>query len=555
MEQKQIDDLEESYHGEEFIDEEDFEDVLGTVKSKPKRGRQKKAVEAKVTKTIKTADKTMDAPNHKESYHKEKDPLAKAEKEYQEKVEKTGIKITPLKEELKISSAKDYSSKDSAKEKTAESVKPAYNPWEEDEEKDPSKASTWKVIAGLLVIALIFSILTQGFDFSEEGKGASTEISLSAAEEKTKNYVNSNLLQPPFVAEVKTSEDVGSLYKITLSVAGQDIDSYITKDGQYFFPQGFDTSLTLAATDGINTTADGAANTVRLEVSADDDAVKGNRSAPVTIVEFSDYECPFCGKYARESYPLILKNYINKGQVKYVFRDFPLEIHVNAQKAAEAAECAGEQNKYYEMHDYLFANQDNLKVENLQGYAKDLGLDTVKFNDCLGSGKMAAEVKKDLADGKRYGVAGTPAFFVNGRAISGAQPYSVFSQEIEAALAEAVPAGTETAPAGTAAPAEAAPAEETPPAAPVAQVQEFTINAKRWLFSPNELTVNLNDKVKLTIVPSDLQFTFSIPEFKVEEQIAGQTTVEFIADKAGSFEFKCSSCEDFRGMTGTLVVK
>jgi protein-disulfide isomerase len=174
-----------------------------------------------------------------------------------------------------------------------------------------------------------------------------------------------------------------------------------------------------------------------VKVSIDDDAIEGDKNAKVTMVEFSDYECPFCGRHFTQTYPQLKKDYIDTGKVRLVFRDFPLSFHPSAQKAAEAAECAGEQNKYYEMHDKLYSNQQALDVASLKKYAQELKLDTTKFNTCLDSGTMADEVKKDQADGQSYGVGGTPAFFINGKLISGAQPYSVFQQAIDAELATA----------------------------------------------------------------------------------------------------------------------
>lgn len=168
----------------------------------------------------------------------------------------------------------------------------------------------------------------------------------------------------------------------------------------------------------------------------DDDAVKGNADAPVTIVEFSDYECPFCARFYKETYGQIEENYINTGKVKLIFRDFPLSFHQNAQKAAEAAECAGDQNKYYEMHNLLFGSGVVGGVTTFKQYAKDLGLDTNTFNTCLDSGKYVEEIKKDMSDGQAAGITGTPGFIINGVAIKGAQPYSVFKTAIDQALAE-----------------------------------------------------------------------------------------------------------------------
>jgi len=149
----------------------------------------------------------------------------------------------------------------------------------------------------------------------------------------------------------------------------------------------------------------------RIEVSADDDAVLGNKNAPVTIIEFSDFECPFCGRFFSQTLPSIKKSYIDTGKVKLVYRDFPLSFHPNAQKAAEAAECAKEQGKFWEMHDLLFEKGVSGGINSFKQYAKDLGLDTVKFNSCLDSGRYTNEVQKDSQDGQSYGVSGTPTFF------------------------------------------------------------------------------------------------------------------------------------------------
>lgn len=174
----------------------------------------------------------------------------------------------------------------------------------------------------------------------------------------------------------------------------------------------------------------------RVAVSVDDDPVKGSENAPVTIVEFSDFECPFCLRFFAETLPLIEETYIRTGRARLVYRDYPLGSHQYAQKAAEAAECAGEQGKYWEYHDRLFENQGALGTASLKQYAQDLGLDEARFNECLDSSQMAAEVKKDHGDGQAYGVRGTPTFFINGIRVVGAQPYEVFQQVIEQELKE-----------------------------------------------------------------------------------------------------------------------
>ncbi len=171
----------------------------------------------------------------------------------------------------------------------------------------------------------------------------------------------------------------------------------------------------------------------RVQVSADDDPVLGDPNAPVTIIEFSDYQCPFCRRFWQQTLPLIKQNFIDTGKVKLVYRDFPLNFHQYAQKAAEAAECAGEQGKYWEYHDILFERQSEWSTQGVQkfkDYAAELGLDLEQFSSCLDSGKYAQEVQKDYQDGVSYGVQGTPTFFINGVKIVGAQPYQTFETVI-----------------------------------------------------------------------------------------------------------------------------
>jgi len=160
---------------------------------------------------------------------------------------------------------------------------------------------------------------------------------------------------------------------------------------------------------------------------------RGPASAPITIVEFSDFECPYCSR-AEETVSEVMRVYGDK--IRLVFRDLPLPNHQNAPKAAEAAHCAGEQGKYWEMHAKLFANQRALEVPALKGYAKDLKLDQAKFDKCLDSGATAALVEASKKAGAEAGVNGTPAFFVNGVLISGAQPFEAFKEVIDAELAQ-----------------------------------------------------------------------------------------------------------------------
>ena len=175
-----------------------------------------------------------------------------------------------------------------------------------------------------------------------------------------------------------------------------------------------------------------------VDVSPDDDAVKGDKNAPVEIIEFSDYQCPFCERFYKETLPQLDEEYIKTGKAKLVYRDFALSFHPFAQKAAEAAECARDQKgdeMYYLFHNKIFENQQNIGVDALKGYASGLGLDTGKFNTCLDSGKFAQETQKDFQAGQAAGVSGTPSFFINGKKVVGAQPFAVFKQIIDAELA------------------------------------------------------------------------------------------------------------------------
>ena len=178
--------------------------------------------------------------------------------------------------------------------------------------------------------------------------------------------------------------------------------------------------------------------TQKVEASADNDAVLGKKDAPITIIEFSDYQCPFCGRHYTETHKQLVKEYVDTGKAKIVFRDFPLSFHPEAQKSAEAAECVRDVAKtnkdaaYFKMHDKLFENQATLSVENYKKWAKEMGYD---ITSCLDSGKFASEVTKDQADGQAAGVQGTPSFVINGQLIVGAQPYAAFKQAIDAALA------------------------------------------------------------------------------------------------------------------------
>lgn len=176
---------------------------------------------------------------------------------------------------------------------------------------------------------------------------------------------------------------------------------------------------------------------VDMKALADNDPVLGKATAPVTIIEFSDFQCPFCGSWESQVMPQ-LKSYIDAGTVRLIYRDFPLSsIHPYAEPSALASECANEQGKYWEYHNKLFANQTALDDASLKQYAADLKLDTAKFNSCFDASKYQTEVDKDFNDGAAVGVTGTPTFFINGQKVVGAQPWASFKSVIDAEIAKA----------------------------------------------------------------------------------------------------------------------
>ena len=252
MEQKQLDELDESYFGEEFIDDDSFETikvedipsidnldaveevVIEKVETKPKKKATTKR--AKTTKSAKAENKDMLNNDLKVEDKQEEVKIVQEEK------------VDPFTKKTKVDDKLD------TKVETATPV----NPWEEKSTKnDESRlfeiTSTWKAITGIVVVLLIFSVFTQGFQFSEDtqitgavvGEDMENSITLAQAEDRVLDYVNTNLLQPPYVAEVVSSEELDDVFKLTLSVADQEVDAFLTKDGRYFFPQGFDISFGL----------------------------------------------------------------------------------------------------------------------------------------------------------------------------------------------------------------------------------------------------------------------------------------------------------------------
>jgi protein-disulfide isomerase len=181
-------------------------------------------------------------------------------------------------------------------------------------------------------------------------------------------------------------------------------------------------------------------------ITVDDALFKGDKNARVSLVEFADYQCTFCARFYRETFPQIEENYIFTGKVKFFFRNFPLErSHPQAFKAAVAANCAGEQGKFWAMHHRLFTYQEELGSKDLLQHAKMLALDSSKFTRCLDSEESVAKVRKDLAEGEKAGVKVTPTFFLGlaepnnpkitvQKTILGAKSYTDFKEAIDSLL-------------------------------------------------------------------------------------------------------------------------
>jgi len=168
----------------------------------------------------------------------------------------------------------------------------------------------------------------------------------------------------------------------------------------------------------------------------------GDKNAPVTIVEYSDFQCPYCANFSNQTEQQLIDAFIATGKVRFVYRSYGEFIGPESSRTAEAAYCAGDQGKFWEMHDIIFANQNGENVGNFNdrkivAFAEKIGLDMGQFNDCFNSNKYADQVTQDGVDGQQAGVKATPSFTINGTLFEGAQPIGAFQTTIEAALAAA----------------------------------------------------------------------------------------------------------------------
>lgn len=369
MEQKQLDEIEPSFTGEEFIEE----DII-IEQARPKAKPMAKNVIAKPTKKeVKDDKETKRIPEKKAEVRRMVEvKAAKAAKKI-EKNAKEESKMEPI--------------------TPVQKTEPKIEVWHEEPKAEESKGlfkevSTWKALTGIVLILLLLSVFTQGFSFAKGNEITGAAISQVDAETQALAFVNDNLLQPPFTAQVQSTEEMGSLYKIIFSIAGEEVNSYMTKDGTLFFPQGFDPKRSLL--DQLTTAGTSA-------------------SSPDSAVPEGEF---------------IEEVIINGSSGEIITRQVPVEE-------------------------------------------------------------------------------------------------------------------------------ETAPVEETTTGS-----TDYTIKAKKWFFSPNKIKVPLGSTVTLRITPEDMNtFTFLLTAFRVRQEVSGPTTVQFTADKKGTFPFSCGSCGEFRGMTGTVVVE
>lgn len=249
-------------------------------------------------------------------------------------------------------------------------------------------------------------------------------------------HVTALVVEQGGVAKANTISQVNGLYAVNLDIningQIQKQDVYITKDVSTMIIGN------LFPIDK-NVRSDGTYEIPRTEIELGDrELTIGNPDAPVTFIEFSDVECPFCARFSQDGL-VGVRNLVDEGKVYFVYKHFPLNFHPEAVPGANAIECAADQGKWIEMHDLIFENQKSLSESNYKAWASQLGLDTTEFNNCFDTSKYQDKIDADYELGRQVGVSGTPASFANGIRISGAQPFSSFESiildEIEAANA------------------------------------------------------------------------------------------------------------------------
>jgi protein-disulfide isomerase len=307
---------------------------------------------------------------------------------------------------------------------------------------EEKKSNSSKTLITGLILGLILGVVV-GYLYSissNDDPGAGDQFTKDQIITISEAYINQNLLKSGVTAKVQSVTEKSGLYfldvKLSSGLETQILESYVTKDGKLFITETID--MTKPVSRSTETTQPPKETKIDMQGLIEDDPWGGKEDGKVIIVEFSDFLCPFCKK----SVPVVKRVLeIYGDQVLFVYRDFPIySLHPTAGKAAEAAECADDQGRFWEYHDNLFDKQSEwgkVGVPKFKEYAIALELDTNAFNECLDSGKYTDEVNMDLLEGKSLGITGTPAFFINGRKVAGSQPFSVFKEIIDEELNKA----------------------------------------------------------------------------------------------------------------------
>ncbi|MBI2034614.1 MAG: DsbA family protein [Candidatus Levybacteria bacterium] len=233
---------------------------------------------------------------------------------------------------------------------------------------------------------------------------------------------------------------INTILVILLVIAAFIIGSLVTKV-QYLEKNASQAEGTVSAAGTVTNAPTAPARPTKLDVGIGKLPLLGDANAKVTIVEFSDFQCPFCRKFYNEALQQIKKDYIDTGKVKLAYRHFPLSFHPMSMPSALASECANEQGRFWDYHDKMFEEQEKLgqgtvqyTSDDLKTWAQNIGLNTTQFNTCLDSEKYKDKVQKDISEATAAGVNSTPTFSINGEIVEGAQPFNAFKTAIDRAL-------------------------------------------------------------------------------------------------------------------------
>ena len=286
----------------------------------------------------------------------------------------------------------------------------------------------------------LMTLRQQQQDVLEKGLDRYLSNEVLKRERKARGLSLEELLDKDVVSKVKnpTDAELEAFYERNKNRISGSREQLLPKIKEYLTKQAREDALNdyttaLKAKYGVKVLLE----PLRLTVDSRDAPARGPKGAPITLVEFGDFQCPYCAR-VEPTIEKVLKNY--PGKVRLVFRQFPLDIHPQAFEAAEASMCSREQDKFWELHDRMYGHQDKLKPDDLKAAAVELGMNGDRFGECLASGKYEAAIKADMAAGEQAGVNGTPALFVNGRPVpGGAVEYEVLAKVIDDELKRVAP--------------------------------------------------------------------------------------------------------------------